>query len=239
MNCLLFEASPPFYLSPDESKLEHIKSVLKFVGGEEIFAGQKNGKLFICSYEPTSDGGAKLQPLREIDNPPPINTTLAVSFARPQITQRLLYESACFGVNNLIFYSATKGERDYIKSSLYTKGEYQKWLEKGAEQACATSIPHFECAESLEDAIEKIGKLTPPNALKIAPDVYEATMTISDSLANSQHTHIVAVLGSERGFDNTDRLLLKKKNFALVSLGKRVLRTDSAIIATLSHIAMR
>ena len=239
MNCLLFDNPPPFKIASNTAKLEHIAKVLKFVGGEEIFAGQKNGKLFICSYKPTSDGGAELTPLREIDNPPPLNTTLAVSFARPQIAQRLLYESACFGVNNLIFYAATKGERDYIKSSLYSKSEFEKWLEKGAEQACATSIPHFECAESLENALSIIGNLTPPDSIKIAPDVYEATATISQALSGTAQKHITAILGSERGFDNTDRTLLRNANFALVSLGNRVLRTDSATIATLSHIAIR
>lgn len=239
MNCLLFDNPPPFSLAPDNPKLEHIKNVLKFVGGEEIFAGQKNGKLSICSYNPTSNGEAELIPIREIDNPPTINTTLAVSFARPQIAQRLLFESACFGVDNLIFYAATKGERDYIKSSLYAKGEYQKWLEKGAEQACATSIPHFECAENIADALEKIASLTPSDTLKIAPDVYEATTSISKLLQSAQNSHIVTILGSERGFDNSDRQLLRQHNFTLISLGKRVLRTDSAVIATLSHIAMR
>ncbi len=239
MNCLLFDTSAPFSLSPDNPKLEHIKNVLKFVGNEEIFAGQKNGKLFICSYNPSPDGSAELVPIREINNPPSINASIAVSFARPQIAQRLLFESACFGVDNLIFYPATKGEKDYIKSSLYTKGEYQKWLEKGAEQACATAIPHFECAESITDAVEKIASLTPPDTLKIAPDVYEATSSISSALFNSKDKHIATILGSERGFDNADRQLLRDKNFTLVSLGNRVLRTDTAIIATLSHIAMR
>ncbi|MBE6412003.1 MAG: RNA methyltransferase [Opitutales bacterium] len=239
MNCLLFDTSAPFSLSPDNPKLEHIKNVLKFVGNEEIFAGQKNGKLFICSYNPSPDGSAELVPIREINNPPSINASIAVSFARPQIAQRLLFESACFGVDNLIFYPATKGEKDYIKSSLYAKGEYQKWLEKGAEQACATAIPHFECAESIADAVEKIASLTPPDTLKIAPDVYEATSSISSALFNSKDKHIATILGSERGFDNADRQLLRDKNFTLVSLGNRVLRTDTAIIATLSHIAMR
>ena len=78
-----------------------------------------------------------------------------------------------------------------------------------------------------------------PDSIKIAPDVYEATATISQALSGTAQKHITAILGSERGFDNTDRSLLRNANFTLVSLGNRVLRTDSAIIATLSHIAIR
>ncbi len=237
MNCLLFDTSPPFALDKNNPKLEHINSVLKLDNGEKIFAGQKNGKLFICELKHLDNGDAKLCPIEEIPNPQQLEASLAVAFARPQIAQRLLFESACFGVKNLVFYAATKGERDYIKSGLYTNGEYQKWLEKGAEQACATAIPNFYTAENILEAIEKIDSIIPSDSIKIAPDVYEAETTISRAITGN--AHIAAILGSERGFANTDRQILREHHYKLVSLGNRVLRTDSAVIATLSAIATR
>ncbi len=235
MNCLLFDTPAPFELKPSDPKLEHINSVLKLGDGDEIFAGQKNSILHICKIEHTANGGMLLTPIRTTSNPEQLDITLSVSFARPQIAQRLLFESACFGVKNLIFYAASKGEKDYIKSGLYAKGEYQKWLGKGAEQACATSIPNFFTAENLSIAIEKMSELTPCDTLKIAPDVYEAEMSIMRAITPNKH--ISAILGSERGFANDDRKILRENGYTLVSLGNRVLRTDSATIATLSIIA--
>ncbi len=237
MNCLLFDSPPPFKLTKDSPKLEHINSVLKLDNGGKIFAGQKNGGLFICQVNRIDNGDTQLSPIEELPNPPQLDASLAVAFARPQIAQRLLFEAACFGVKNLIFYAATKGERDYIKSGLYASGEYQKWLEKGAEQACATAIPNFYVAENITEATEKIDTIIPNNSIKIAPDVYEAEVSITRAISSNKH--VVAVLGSERGFANEDRQILRKHNYTLVSLGNRVLRTDSATIATLSAIATR
>ncbi len=237
MNCLLFDTPPPFALDKENPKLEHINSVLKLDNGGKIFAGQKNGKLFICELKRLDNGNAQLCPIEETSNPPHLEASLAVAFARPQIAQRLLFEAACFGVKNLVFYAATKGERDYIKSGLYANGEYQKWLEKGAEQACATAIPDFYTAENIMEAVEKIDTTLPSNAVKIAPDVYEAETTISRAISGD--AHIATILGSERGFANPDRQLLRERGYKLVSLGNRVLRTDSAVIATLSAITIR
>lgn len=238
MNCLIFKTPPPFRLDSDDAKLAHIRKVLKLSEGGEVFAGQADGKLYVCSLSSKGVGGATLFPIREIKNPARANVSLAVAFARPQIAQRLLFEAACFGAENLVFYAAAKGEADYLKSGLYAGGEYEKWLEKGAEQSCSTFIPKFRMAESLLQALEILSEVAPSNALKIAPDVYEATEGISSCLCRSDSPHTVAVLGGERGFADADRILLRGKGYVLVSLGERVLRTDSAAIATLAAVSL-
>lgn len=234
MNCLLFHTTPPFELAPNDTKLAHIDGVLKTANGGEIFAGTLNGKLWICRFIRRSDGGAELVPVREIANPDRLGVCLAVAFARPQIAQRILFEAACFGVDKLVFYAATKGEADYAKSGLYTKGEYLKWLEKGAEQSCSTYIPEFSTAANLEEAAEELLAGVSADALKIAPDVYEAEAGLPDALADRQNRTVCALLGGERGLTAADRNALRSRGFKLVSLGRRVLRTDSAVIATLA-----
>lgn len=236
MNCLIFPTPPPFKLAPDSPKLEHVEKVLKAADGGTVFAGQANGGLFVCKFEKLADGGATLTPVSDAPNPAPLAASVAVAFARPQIAQRMLFEAACFGVENLLFYAASKGEADYAKSGLYARGEYAKWLEKGAEQACATSIPSFSTASSLAEAVEMLDALAPQDSMKIAPDLYEATAYLPDVLDKSPDLHVKAILGGERGFSNPDRNLLRLNNYTLVSLGNRVLRTDTALISTLSRL---
>ncbi len=237
MNCILFPENEPLKLSKGDPKLEHILRVLKTKEGGEVFAGNINGALNICSVSYNDDGSANLLPIRETNNPPQLEAGIAVSYARPQIAQRLLFEAACFGVKNLVFYPASKGEADYAKSSLYTSGEYKKWLERGAEQACATHIPNFEYATSLENAIERLNELGDPNAVNLAPDVYESECSFIDAFTTYNpigDDYVNVILGSERGFTNTDRENLRYHGYTLVSLGERVLRTDTALIAVLS-----
>ncbi len=237
MNCILFPENAPLKLEKGNPKLEHIQKVLRTKQGGEIFAGNINGDLHICSISYDQFGGATLTPLRQTNNPKRLYAGIAVSYARPQIAQRLLFEAACFGVENLIFYPASKGEADYAKSSLYTSGEYAKWLERGAEQACSTYIPHFEFVKSLDEAIDKLEDLGDPNAINFAPDPYEAEYSFADAFTTYnpvKDEYINIILGSERGFTNEDRNLMRNRGFTLVSLGDRILRTDTALISVLS-----
>ncbi len=237
MNCILFPKDAPMRLERGDPKLEHIVNVLKTDEGGEVFAGNQNGDLHVCSVSFTNDGGAVLKPKRFANNPRPLDAGIAVSYARPQIAQRLLFEAACFGVRNLVFYPASKGESAYAKSSLYMSGEYKKWLERGAEQACATHIPNFQYADSLRDAIDRLNDSGEPNSVNFAPDVYEAESSFRDAFETYnpvKDEYVNIIMGSERGFTNDDRITLRNNNYTLVSLGDRVLRTDSAFIAILS-----
>ncbi len=231
MNCLLLPENSALTLNADSPKVRHIKNVLKMSDGDEIFVGKKNGNLWVCTLKYADDGSIEFKPLRDVPTPECLDVGIAISFARPQIAQRILFEAACLGVRHLIFYPATKGEADYAKSSLYAKGEFYDWLEKGAEQACITTIPKFEICQSLANALTSLENAF-PNALRLAPDVYEATDTLSGALEKNLTKTATLVLGSERGFTNADRNTLRDSNYTLVSLGKRVMRTDSAFIAS-------
>jgi len=240
MNCLLLPENSPLILNPSSPKLAHIKDVIKARENDEIFAANLNAPLQICRINYTSQGGAILTPIRPAPIAPLLNITLAVSYSRPQIAQRILFDAACFGVKHLVFYPATKGESAYAQSSLYLNDEYKNWLIKGAEQACASSIPTFSQSSSLENAIELSAQISPQASVRTAPDVYEATTSLNAfATFHSQAKHTIILFGSERGFANSDRQILRQNNFTLTSLGKRVLRTDSAIIAALGIYAAR
>ncbi len=231
MNSILFSNPPPFRMDSDDLRFVHCKSVLKIPQGGTVFAGEINAGLYLCkiSYDKL---GATLAPVKPIYSPPQLRCVLISAFPRPQIAKRILFESACFGVECLIFYASQKCDVSYIKSSLYT-GEFREHLIRGAEQACSSHIPQFRTAQDIESAIETASSLM-PNSIKLAPDPYEATSNFSDSVKNG--SSFCVIFGSERGFSNSERDILRNSGFTLASLGPRILRTDSAIIAALAQI---
>ncbi|MBR4598290.1 MAG: RNA methyltransferase [Opitutales bacterium] len=232
MNALIFkDFKESKFLPFSHPKAKHIRGVLKLKSGDEIFAGVANQNLYKTKIFETAQGYEFDPQTTPLENPPQLEITLCVAFTRPQIAKRIMFEAACFGVKNLVFYAAQKGERDYLKASLYNSDEAQESLIKGAEQACSSFIPNLLLAESLQNAL----KQTQEAEIKIAPDLYESTQNISQIQAKDKP--IAAVFGGERGFSNADREVLRDCGFTLVSLGRRVLRTDSAIIAALAILA--
>lgn len=252
MNCILFEKNSPFFIEKNTETALHLRKTLKVKSGDEIFAGVVNGEMFMARIEALSDGSYKLEKTRTLGSEKvpqkSENLSIASAIARPQIAKRILFESACFGVENLLFYPAQKSDESYLKSSLYKDGEFRKYLIKGAEQACVSHIPKFRICNTFDEALEILHshKLNNNNILKLAPDPYEFTHSMGEIVFQKffgskndceKNPHTVLVLGGERGFSNQERELLREKKFKLVSLGKRILRTDSAFIACLALLS--
>ena len=240
MNCMLFNTPAPFKLEPSDPRVAYLRSQLKIPNGSNVYAGQAGEFICLAKVSYTEDGGALLEVSRKLENPPSQETTFCAAFSRPQIARRILFEAACFGIKNVIFYPANKGESAYAKSSLYSNGEYLDCLTRGAEQACSCTIPAFYTSSSLEECIAIAERIAPTaNAhLRIAPDVYEATSKLPQiSLSATLKTHKTVVIGGERGFNSKERDMLRNCGFELISLGRRVLRTDTAAICIFSAFA--
>ena len=80
-------------------------------------------------------------------------------------------------------------------------------------KAVKEADPCWAGCASLEDAIERAVEISPADSLRAAPDLYEATSNYADFLkAGAERPHCILAFGSERGFANSDRLLLREKS---------------------------
>jgi RsmE family RNA methyltransferase len=167
--------------------------------------------------------------------PPPLDPIiLLVGLPRPQTARKILQEATALGVGALHFFTAEKAEPSYARSTLWIGGEWRRHLVAGAEQAFCTRLPELSHGLALAAALEK----TPPAATRLALDNYEAAAPLGQGqlLADSP---VVLALGSERGWSAAERDFLRAKNFLLVHLGSRVLRTETAVVAAVALVKAR
>jgi len=159
---------------------------------------------------------------------------LVIGLSRPQTARKILQEATALGVSALHFFTAEKAEPSYGRSTLWTSGEWRRHLVAGAEQAFCTRLPGLTHGLTLAAALEK----TPPAATRLALDNYEAPAPLGQSqpLADAP---VVLALGSERGWSAAERDFLRAKNFSLVHLGSRVLRTETAVVAAVALVKAR
>lgn len=183
--------------------------------GKKIFKG---GKIYF-DFKPESDG-KKLYPLKMI-----------IGFPRPIQLKRLLRDMASLGVQEVHLTGTELGEKSYLKSDLATKGEAEKFLLDGSVQAGSTQIPKLFIHQTLKNCLEQIdleGKL-------LALDNIEPSQSLSCALKEKPQK-AVAAIGSERGWTNSERQLFKQNGFELLSMGKRILRTETASTVAVSLI---
>ncbi|WOO40952.1 RsmE family RNA methyltransferase [Rubellicoccus peritrichatus] len=232
MNLILLEEADSEVVWPlDDSKTKHVLKVLRMTSGDEFFVGVVNGPRGKALIDTIEDHvGMRLEITWEDETPAANPIQLLVGLPRPQTSRRVLFESAVFGVEQLIFFQSDKGEPSYAQSTLWSGDEWQRHLREGAAQAFSTTIPEVVHCESLEAALARI----PLNSKRslCALDVYEGEGPLSSFLKNIPGAMLA--LGSERGWSARERILLRDAGFRLASLGERVLKTETACVAAMS-----
>jgi RsmE family RNA methyltransferase len=140
----------------------------------------------------------------------------------------------------LHFVTTERGEASYASSTLWSSGEWRRHLLAGAAQAFCTRLPDVSFGRTLADVIAEL----PPHATRVALDNYESPLSLKAAAkppASTNEPHainqaVVLALGSERGWTGPERDLLRANAFTLAHLGPRVLRTETACVASIAIV---
>ncbi len=229
MNIVLFEANEigeP--LSREDERAQHIVKVLRRNIGDSFDAGVidgAKGKGFVRAVGKHTltfdfEAGETEPDLFPID--------LIVGLSRPQTNRKILHDASSLGVRSICFVTTERGEPSYVSSKLWTTGEWRRHLVAGIAQAFSTRLPSVDFGLSLNDAIHAKTN----GSSKIGLDNYEAVCELGRFDLKSGS--ILIAIGSERGWTGNERDLLRGNGFTLAQIGKRPLRTETAVVATVS-----
>lgn len=159
-------------------------------------------------------------------------TDLGPRAAPPADSRKILQEATTLGVQALHFVRTERSEPQYAQSSLWSTGEWRHVL-AGVAQAFATRLPVVTWDRDLASILESSrveGSLGSP-LCSIALDNYEATVRLG-ACDVPPATRIWLALGPERGWGPSDRDRLRESGFPLAHLGERVLRAETAVVAS-------
>ena len=236
VNLILFtpaETAAP--LPRSDRRAVHLLRVLRRGEGDSFDAGLINGPLGKGTLIRIGPDVLTLSFSWGAEPPPPDPLTLIIGLPRPQTARDILRDATSLGVAALHFVVTDRGERSYADSTLWTSGEWQRQLVTGAEQAFDTRLPEVTHGRTL---LEVIGAL-PPDSLRLALDLYVASAAFSaGAIRWSDRTSgtpaVALAFGPERGWSNAERAVLRGAGFALVHLGQRVLRLETAVVAAVA-----
>ncbi len=246
VNLILFEPTETTVPLPrTDLRALHILRVLRRRIGDTFDCGMVNGprgKATVTALDPqiltlafTWDAA-----------PPPASApiTLVLGLPRPQTARDILRDATSLGVAELHFVTTEKGDPNYARSTLWSSGEWRRYLLIGAEQAFDTHLPVVSYGRPLTDVIAALRPTAtsgPPPATTGAPsnrlvlDNYESPAALSVCPVFSDKP-VALALGPERGWSAAERVLFRVHGFAFAHLGPRVLRTETAVIAAVTLI---
>lgn len=195
--------------------------------GKEYEAGS-----LTFTFSPETDG-KQLNPL-----------IMIIGFPRPIQLKRLLRDMAGLGVLEVHLTGTELSEKSYLESDMATTDSGNQMLYEGTVQAASTHIPLLVRHNSVKECIEYIKNNTKESKPKLlALDNVNAKCGLTGYLNENPLTDdekkpllTVAAIGSERGWTLKERELLEQNGFIRLSMGSRVLRTETAATVAASLI---
>ncbi len=234
MNIVLFEDDEiGKRFARDDERIRHVIEILRRKEGGDFDAGVINGKCGKAVLTRIEEEFVELEFDLNREEPPLPPIDLIVGLSRPQTNRKILQEATSVGVRRLFFVVTERGEPSYARSKLWTTGEWKRHILSGAAQAFTSRIPLVTFGVGLEEAIGQLGD----GGNKVALDNYEAKQHVAD-LSFTKQSVVIAV-GSERGWTEAERDLLRREHFKLAHLGRRPLRTETAALAGLAILNHR
>ncbi len=231
MNIILFHQWPEHNSIPvSDYRGAHIKKVLRLVPGDSMYIGIVNGEWGIATIQSLEDSLISFTYKKQGDAQPLHPVTLLVAQVRPICMKRILREAASFGVERLLIVGADSAERSYASAKLWSTGEYQSYLLDGVMQSGQTSMPECLMVNSLDDALSREFS-------------WESRLLLDNVMQGNPLSQISEIsrpaciaIGPERGWSNRERRLFLDYGFAPCTMGKRVLRTETACSAAVAMV---
>jgi 16S rRNA (uracil1498-N3)-methyltransferase len=217
-----------YLLSNDDSY--HIKKVMRMNLGDKIEIVD-NKKLFICEIISLDPVKAKVIETINENNENDKKIILVQSLVNETKMDYVLQKGTELGVNE--FY-AFKSHNSVIKENEKSNKKIVRWqkiVKEASEQSKRNIIPKV-C-----DIVDITTLCKIEADVKMLLTVNETTKNIKNILKElKKYDTLIIVVGPEGGFTSQEEETLIKNGFISTSLGKRVLRTETAGMAAISMI---
>lgn len=218
-----------FILSSDDSY--HIKKVMRMKIGDNIEI-INNKILYICEIIDLNNLvialiKKELDTYNEMDK----KIILCQSLVNEQKMDLILQKGVELGIYEFIPF---KAKNSVVKENDKSSKKVERWqriVKEASEQSKRNIIPIVNKPITLNEL--KNVKYD----LKLICSVNELTMSLKKVIQdNKSYDTMIIVIGPEGGFDPKEEKELIESGFISVSLGSRVLRTETASIVALSYI---
>ena len=216
----------------------HIKNVLRMKIGEQFLVSQ-GGTSHLCELERFESDSVVAKILEENyqDTSLPIEIHLFQGLPKADKLELIIQKTVELGVNKII---PVEMKRSIVKLDDKKKdGKTARWqaiAESASKQSKRTSIPTVETAITYSKALELAKDLD----ILIVP--YESKNGMQDTTSALKEIQagmkIGVLIGPEGGFDDKEIEKAKELGAKIISLGKRILRTETASITAVAMLML-
>ena len=233
MNIVLLpaeQAQTDYWSIREARQLHHLQQHLDLKVGEQLKVGIRGGSRYLTEVVAIAADEVQLKPLQQQPAPTKLPVTLIVAMPRPKVLRRLIMDSVTLGVEKIILLHSYRVDKSYWQSPLLQ--QIDDYVTLGLEQAGDTIAPPIEIYRRFKPFVEDVlpSLIGPERPAYVAHPYAETAMPC----ALAQGCNLI--IGPEGGFIPYEVDLLCANGAQAVSLGARILRTETAISYVLGRL---
>ncbi|MDD5120780.1 MAG: RsmE family RNA methyltransferase [Candidatus Omnitrophica bacterium] len=222
----------------DPKQLHHLRDVLRVRPSEKIGIFDNSGNDYIVLVKEIGLSSAKLELMeKRMHDQPGLKITIACAIPKNAKMDDIIDKLTQLGVECII---PLETERVIVKLSRQKKIErLERWNKialSAAKQSQRSRLPVIKAVSGLKEIIARAGDFP----LKLIPTLEGERKTLKALIhsAPKDINSIMVLIGPEGDFSPEEIVLSKSAGFQPVSLGRQVLRVDTAAIAVVSFIKL-
>ena len=241
-----------FFVNPEQvedgliritgSDVNHIKNVLRIRQGEEMLVSDGTGRDYLCQAEEIAGQEVTVRILEteEEGRELPSRIWLFQGLPKSDKMELIIQKAVELGAAGIVPVSTKNAvvKLDAKKEEAKRK-RWQAIAESAAKQSGRSLMPRVMGIMTLKEAFDYVE--SQGFSVRLIPYEHEAGMdgTKTELDAAGPGQDIAVFIGPEGGFDEREIELALSKGVRPISLGRRILRTETAGLALLSVLMMR
>jgi RsmE family RNA methyltransferase len=236
LNCILLPKNTKSIRDPNQ--ITHIKEILKSKVGDCLTIAEMGGNIGKATITKINTNEVLLKDVT-LDKKPPakLDVTVILALPRPKVLRRLIMDMTSLGVNKVIIVNSYRSQKSYWQSPLLER--IDEFVFEGLQQAIDTVPPVIEFKKRFKPFVEDefpalLLDKEQDNAVIAHP---YASQSWKAYLASGHKETMPKVLcsGAEGGWIDYEVDLLCQHGCTAVSLGERILRTETVVSVLLGQ----
>jgi len=222
MNCILLPKNTKSICDPKQ--ITHIKEILKSKVGDSLTIGEMGGNIGKATIAQINTNEVLLKDIILGKKPPAkLDVTVVLALPRPKVLRRLIMDMTSLGINRLIIVNSYRSQKSYWQSPLLER--IDEFVFEGLQQAIDTVPPVIEFKKYFKPFVEDEFPALLGDAVIAHPYASQSWKNYLDTNTMPK----ILCIGAEGGWIEYEVDLLCHNGCKAVSLGERILRTESVV----------
>ncbi len=213
----------------NQRQLQHLHLHIQLKCGDTLKVGVRNGQRYLTEVISVSEQQIRIRPIQVEAIPAKLPVHLILALPRPKVLRRIIMDAVTLGVERISLIHSYRVDKSYWQSPFLQ--QLDDYVTLGLEQAGDTIAPEIQLYKRFKPFVEDVL----PTFISDQKPAYVAHPYAEQQMPYAIQHSCHLIVGPEGGFIPYEVDLLIKNGCQAMSLGNRILRTETAV----SHILGR